>query len=225
MAAPATKRPRSSKHSPTPASTRGGWTKQPEAIRSRAILDAARRCFAQKGFNGSSVQDIADAARLTKGGVYFHFDSKEAIRDALIAEFTDVSRFGLKAPELLRLAPRPRLRAQIERVIAGLRGAHEGAIMTLAEAVTRQGAGKAEVRTFFLAVVEQLALTIGEGQRHGDFRPDADTALLAEMVLAAVDGLALHHELDRAGINMCRGVDRVLDLIVASISVPSQVKS
>jgi AcrR family transcriptional regulator len=41
------------------------------------ILDAASRVFDEKGYHGSTVQDIADAAQLTKGGLYHHLTSKE----------------------------------------------------------------------------------------------------------------------------------------------------
>ncbi|MDN5874820.1 MAG: TetR/AcrR family transcriptional regulator [Salinisphaera sp.] len=52
------------------------------------------------------MQDIASAAELTKGGLYFHFDSKAAILDTPVREFTDIGRFTLDAPELLQLAPK-----------------------------------------------------------------------------------------------------------------------
>jgi len=42
-----------------------------------AILDAAARVFDEKGYHSSTVQDIADAAKLTKGGLYHHLSSKE----------------------------------------------------------------------------------------------------------------------------------------------------
>ena len=44
-----------------------------------AILAAARRLFTDKGFDATSIDDIAEAARVAKGAVYHHFDSKEAI--------------------------------------------------------------------------------------------------------------------------------------------------
>lgn len=49
----------------------------------RRILDAARRLFAEKGYEKTSVQDIISATGLSKGAVYHHFRSKEAILDRL----------------------------------------------------------------------------------------------------------------------------------------------
>ncbi|WP_242609042.1 TetR/AcrR family transcriptional regulator [Actinomadura formosensis] len=42
----------------------------------RRILDAALRLFAERGFDGTSVQEIVAAAEVTKGALYHYFDSK-----------------------------------------------------------------------------------------------------------------------------------------------------
>ncbi|MCK5860949.1 MAG: TetR family transcriptional regulator, partial [Candidatus Hydrogenedentes bacterium] len=40
------------------------------------IIQAARDIFAKKGYSGTSVDDIARVVGITKGGIYWHFDSK-----------------------------------------------------------------------------------------------------------------------------------------------------
>ena len=56
-----------------------------EATR-RAVLDAARTLFGRQGYAQTSVEEIADAARVTKGAVYHHFAGKEALFRAVYAE-------------------------------------------------------------------------------------------------------------------------------------------
>ena len=56
-----------------------------EATR-RAVLAAARSLFGKKGYAQTSVDEIADAARVTKGAVYHHFAGKEALFRAVLAE-------------------------------------------------------------------------------------------------------------------------------------------
>jgi AcrR family transcriptional regulator len=51
------------------------------------ILDAALDVFARKGFHDTRIDDIADEAQSSKGGVYFHFPGKEQLFLALIEEF------------------------------------------------------------------------------------------------------------------------------------------
>jgi AcrR family transcriptional regulator len=50
------------------------------------LLDAAERVFAAKGYRGASVDDVADTAGLTKGAIYAHFRTKEALYLALVRE-------------------------------------------------------------------------------------------------------------------------------------------
>ena len=48
------------------------------------ILLAARKLFLSQGYNGSNLRDIAKEAKVSMGGIYHHFDSKEDIYNALI---------------------------------------------------------------------------------------------------------------------------------------------
>lgn len=59
------------------------------------ILDAARRLFNQRGYNGVSLQDIARAVGISKGNLSYHFQKKESIVEALIAESKDSFPPGL----------------------------------------------------------------------------------------------------------------------------------
>jgi AcrR family transcriptional regulator len=52
----------------------------------RALLAAARRVFARRGYKATSLDDIAERARLTKGALYHHFDSKAALLEAVYVE-------------------------------------------------------------------------------------------------------------------------------------------
>jgi len=52
--------------------------------RRQNILAAAKRVFARKGFHATTVADIAKAARLSYGSVYWYFDSKDALFHALM---------------------------------------------------------------------------------------------------------------------------------------------
>lgn len=62
----------------------------PEQTRSQArrqrILDAGIAVFSRKGYRDTVVDEIAAAAQTSKGGVYFHFPSKQAIFLALLEQ-------------------------------------------------------------------------------------------------------------------------------------------
>jgi AcrR family transcriptional regulator len=52
--------------------------------RRQRIIDAALSVFSRSGYADSSVDEIADESQTSKGGVYFHFPSKQAIFLALL---------------------------------------------------------------------------------------------------------------------------------------------
>lgn len=56
-----------------------------EATR-RKILDAAVELFSEVGFAATGLGDIIERAELTKGALYYHFDSKQSLASAIIAE-------------------------------------------------------------------------------------------------------------------------------------------
>lgn len=56
----------------------------PEASSKERILRAAQAIFAQKGFDGARVDEIARAAGVNKALIYYYFKSKEEILHALL---------------------------------------------------------------------------------------------------------------------------------------------
>ena len=57
--------------------------------RRERILDAAMTTFAGRGYRDASMDDIASAAETSKGGVYFHFPTKESIFRELMRTTAD----------------------------------------------------------------------------------------------------------------------------------------
>jgi AcrR family transcriptional regulator len=56
----------------------------PEVERRTQILDAAKRCFVEHGFAATRMDDVAAGAQLSKGGLYFHYKSKQDLMVAVV---------------------------------------------------------------------------------------------------------------------------------------------
>lgn len=84
--------------------------------RSTEILASVRLAFAEKGFDGASMQDLARAAGISVGSFYRYFPSKAAIVEALIAH--DLTELERDFAEIMH-SPRPMqaLRAKMRRII------------------------------------------------------------------------------------------------------------
>lgn len=70
------------------------------------ILDAALVCFAERGYKGTNLRDLAAGLGLSKSALYRHYERKEDIWDAVLdrMEAYYVSRFG--SPEKMPSVPK-----------------------------------------------------------------------------------------------------------------------
>ena len=70
-----------------------------------AILEGAAEAFDAAGFGSTSLSDISQRAGVTKGALYFHFPSKEALAHTLMMD-SSTSRHCLRRPSV-RASRRP----------------------------------------------------------------------------------------------------------------------
>ena len=85
-------------------------TQQRAIERQRRILEAALRVYARRGYGAATMDEVARASRTSKGGLYFHFPSKE---DLFLALLRYASRRLLeKVEEAMSAAPDPVARAE-----------------------------------------------------------------------------------------------------------------
>jgi AcrR family transcriptional regulator len=103
---------------PTPAPpTAQERRKQQRTARRDAILAAARKVFAHKGFDGSTIADIAREAGVAAGTVYLYYASKIDLFAALNAQLYEVINTAIRdaeAPPDLAAGTRARVRAVFE---------------------------------------------------------------------------------------------------------------
>ncbi|GAA4601871.1 AcrR family transcriptional regulator [Actinoplanes octamycinicus] len=95
------------------------------------ILRVALELFTERGFEGTSIRDLSEALGMTKSSLYYHFEGKEAIIQALLAsrraevdellEWIDGQEPG---PELLRRAALRWVDSTGRERILGMRFAH-----------------------------------------------------------------------------------------------------
>jgi TetR/AcrR family transcriptional regulator, cholesterol catabolism regulator len=81
----------------------------------RRLQDAAAALFAERGYNATSMQDVADAVGLLKGSLYYYIDSKADLL-AKIVEDTQAETIAIleEAAARIDLAPAERLRLYTE---------------------------------------------------------------------------------------------------------------
>src|SRR5918997_2783844 len=64
----------------------------------RALLDAARELFAERGYHGAAAEEIVRRAGVTRGAMYHHFGDKRGLFRAVVEEIeTEVDEAALEA--------------------------------------------------------------------------------------------------------------------------------
>jgi AcrR family transcriptional regulator len=69
--------------------TRAPQRRLPGAERREVILEAAARLFGERGYSGTTLDDVAAESKVTKPVLYRHFDSKKALYLALLERHRD----------------------------------------------------------------------------------------------------------------------------------------
>lgn len=95
------------------------------------ILRAAARLFQQRGYDATSMNDVAHALKLSKGGLYHHFQGKDEILYHLMNQAMDITQARVVEPVRGIADPEERLRQLIRLQIALILGGEEREITVM----------------------------------------------------------------------------------------------
>ena len=140
-------------------------------FRCAEILEAARKVFARRGFDGATVDEIAEAAGLAKGTVYLYFPSKreiylEALRQGISRLVDEIKRNVAAAP-----APADKVRAFIETRVRYAEE-HRDLVKIYHSEFGNFGAAHVnkECRSLYLEQVKMLEAVLEEAAARGQIR-------------------------------------------------------
>ena len=157
------------------------------------LLQAASREIYRSGFQSASLDTILDVAGVTKGALYYHFDSKEALGYAVVEEVIAPDVHGKWVRPLQSVKdPIDALIGAVQRIPvrpADVRGGCQ--LNNLAQEMSPLDAGfRKRLAIIFDAWREAVAFTLREGQTHGSVRRDVEPTDAAGLLIAMVEGYA-----------------------------------
>ncbi|WP_326553866.1 TetR/AcrR family transcriptional regulator [Micromonospora sp. NBC_01813] len=150
----------------------------PENTR-RSLIASALELFEQRGFDRTSVQEIADQARLTKGAFYHHFESKDDLLRHIQEEYLEAQLAAIQQIEASSDDPRVRVAELIRFSLTSV--AEYRAHVTIFYQERRHLTGDAlfaEVTRKRDLVEAAFAGMIQDGITRGVFRADVDSRIL-----------------------------------------------
>lgn len=159
--------------------------------RRRDILDAARQRFVTDGYSRARLNDVADDAGLSKGGVYFHFRSKREIFDALVDEDSARVMGALGAMRRLTGHTADKLvffaQTSFRLVLANPPVAKFQVVMG-EMALAYDDVGE-RLRQIHEELVVEVAEILREAVARRELRADLDTATAARLLVTLMDGV------------------------------------
>jgi TetR/AcrR family transcriptional regulator, fatty acid metabolism regulator protein len=194
-----------------------GSAKAPIADKREAILAAAIKVFASKGYFNSKVADIAAAAGIADGTVYLYFKSKDVILhsifDRAMSEFIAEGRREIESiPDpvhrLTRIAELHLERLGADRDLAIVFQVElRGSIKHMQEF---SAAGFAE----YLDIIRK---TIDDGQRAGLLRTEVKPVVAAKILYGALDEMVTNWVLSKKAYPLAPMASQVLDLFLGGM--------
>ena len=168
-------------------------TKDEAAVTRSAVLKAALAVFSSKGYAAATLDDIAKAARVTRGAIYWHFKSKADLYNTLTSELSSrgadlVQQAVAEGGSLLEI-----LRRIFVRQCTLIEEDREArAVMELALSKTGTDpelqAGRKKQLEAGSALIEGIAGAMQQGIAQGVLRSDLDPADMARAFLAFENG-------------------------------------
>jgi AcrR family transcriptional regulator len=185
-----------------------------EATR-RKIITSAVELFNEIGYPATGLGDIIDRAEMTKGALYYHFDSKESLATAIIEEG---SANLIRAFRSVTESSAPTLESMIHGVFVV-------ADLLSSDKVARSGTqllrafgefNDAAARTYEGWLAEMTARA-SQAVDEGDLRADVDPRAVGETIVATMLGAELLSNATSAGADVLERVARTWSVLLPAI--------
>ena len=196
------------------------WERRPDE-RPRELLEAALTVFSQRGYRNTRLDDVADAAGVTKGAIYHYFDTKEELLLSVIEHYQALA-FG-RAEEVLsnrKLSASARIEQLVKRIFSRTEERKRHLLALLIRGIAHEVPrvhdrwlrdGPARLWSLVAGLVE-------EGKRAGEFRADADSEVAARVLIS---GLILQRlwsdDVAELALDDDRMIDSAIRLFLASL--------
>ncbi|TAM45717.1 MAG: TetR/AcrR family transcriptional regulator [Gammaproteobacteria bacterium] len=192
------------------------------------ILAAAEELFSRRGFDAVSMNDIAEAAGVSKANIFHHFESKNALYLAVVRNACSDS--------VERLQQLQHEDGAISGQLADFAGNHlknmlehdQVSRLILREIVGEEGARRAQelAEKVFGQNFAMLVEIVRTGQRRGELRADLDPAMVATLLIGANVFFFESQEVLRhfKDVDFAREPERysrmLMDILLAGIRAP-----
>ena len=190
---------------------RGTYAKT--AGRRAEILDATVAVFAESGYHGGTIRDIAERVGISQAGLLHHFASKEALLEAVLTHRDELARdrLGPEMPTGMAL-----LQGFVELITfnATTPGLVALYVVLSGEATAPEHPGHPYFHDRYVWVRELLENAVRVGQQQGELRSDLDPEAVARTIIALSDGLQVQWLYEDGALDMAAPVKAYIQTLL-----------
>ena len=193
-----------------------------EAFRRDLVLDVAERLFAEKGFDGTTVADIAERSELAKGSLYHLFQSKEEIIGAIIQRKLNQVVTDLNEIFSRPLGPLEKIRAVMRAKLIGVWESRHFARIFLHELRGFHWSTETPLLNTYREQIEGMMRKTEEefaqGQKQGQFRDDIPASTLLAVMAGFSNAIIYTWLKAQEDFNIDVALDQAFKLFMHGVS-------
>ena len=204
--------------------TRRAPTGAKYTLRRQHILDAAAKLFAEKGYEATSIGEIAEAVGLLKGSLYYYAQSKEDLLFWIIREVHEKGRNLVERFTQSDADPVTQLREIIEAGATFVIEHRDMNIISMRDFRALTEGRQQELEAGRMVMWRYLRSLITRGRSEGYFRSDIDVVVVTTAILGTINYLPTWYESGRPPRvdRMSRGY---AEFLVQGLLVPTAEES
>jgi len=181
--------------------------------RRQQVIREAMRFFAQTGYHGASLTDIAKAAGVTGPGLLHHFPSKTHLLMEVLAERDRIDREKFDPSSHADMQPPFTALQKLAEYNQSVPGLVQLFTVLAAESIDENHPGHEFFKQRYQNLREQSVVALKDAQTRGEIRDDIPAEDLVVMIFAMMDGLQVQWLYEPEQIRMARLFERFLSLL------------
>ncbi|MGW4101153.1 MULTISPECIES: ScbR family autoregulator-binding transcription factor [unclassified Mycobacterium] len=179
------------------------------------IITAAVDLFSEHGYPATGLGDIIARAEMTKGALYYHFDSKESLAEAIIS---DGGTAMLAAFRVIAESSSPALENTIHGLFVVADFARSDKVAQIGMQLLRTFSGiNAAATDVYMSWLDELRKQLIQAADEGDLRESLDIAGAAEVILGSMLGAEALSRANATDTDLRERVVHTWDLLLPAI--------
>jgi TetR/AcrR family transcriptional regulator, fatty acid metabolism regulator protein len=184
-----------------------------------AILDAAKTGFADKGFEGTSIADIARIARISDGLVYRYFRNKRELLYEVLRKFYERILLDLETQVFRQDGFVARLEALLRRHLEVFVSDTDLCRLFISEVRTAsdyEGSAIQELNRRYTSVLIRI---VKDAVKTGEVRSDVSPKLLRDVIFGAIEHLAWRHVNGKGQLRVAQTARDLTGMLTSGICI------